>query len=76
MLATNSAGRVLSRLRRVGGAHLGVVEDSVNGFLQFYFKFAYDSQNSAIFEGFFLGSPVRVSGVPRGRPTAQRQNRV
>ena len=76
MLATNSAGRVLNRLRRVGGAHLGVVEDSVNGFLQFYFTFAYVSQNSAIFEGVFLGSPLPRSGFPRGRRRAQRQNRV
>ena len=38
-LATERCGGGGSRQRRVGGAHLCVVRDSVNGFLQFYFKF-------------------------------------
>ena len=37
MLATVAGGGG-NRQRRVGGAHLGVVRDSVNGFLQFCFK--------------------------------------
>ena len=48
MLATNAANGG-GRQRRVGGAHLGGVADSVKRFLQFYFTGAHKSQNSAIF---------------------------
>lgn len=48
MLATERGVR-LNRQRRVGGAHLGGVFDSVKRFLQFYFTEAQEPQNSAIF---------------------------
>ena len=49
MLATNVVGGFGNRQRRVGGAHLGAVSDSVNAFLQFYFKKAQEPQKSAVF---------------------------
>ena len=49
MLATGRCGGGGSRQRRVGGAHLCGVRDSVNGFLQFYFTAAQEPQNSAVF---------------------------
>ena len=52
MLATGRCGGGGSRQRRVGGAHLCVLRDSVNGFLQFYFTGAQEPQNSAIFRLF------------------------
>ena len=48
MLATDAVGGG-SRQRRVGEGHLGVVLDSVNGFLQFYFVFFANPQKSASF---------------------------
>jgi hypothetical protein len=49
MLATGRCGGGGSRQRRVGGAHLCALRDSVNGFLQFYFNGPKKPQNSAIF---------------------------
>ena len=43
MLATVAIVPVKDRQRRVGGGHLGALSDSVNAFLQFYFK---DPKNS------------------------------
>jgi hypothetical protein len=48
MLATNACGAGRNRQRRVGGAHLCALRDSVNAFLQFYFSGAHKSQKSGI----------------------------
>ncbi len=48
MLATKRCEGGRSRQRRVGGGHLGGVRDSVNAFLQFYFKIRQQPQKSAI----------------------------
>lgn len=48
VLATERRGAGENRQRRVGGAHLCVLRDSVNGFLQFYFTKSYKPQNSPI----------------------------
>ena len=47
MLATDAVDGG-SRQRRVGGGHLGAVRDSVNAFLNFYFKKATEPQKTAI----------------------------
>ncbi len=49
LLATERCGGGGSRQRRVGEGHICAASDSVNGFLQFYFRRAQEPQNSAIF---------------------------
>ncbi len=52
MLATEAVGGG-SRQRRVGEGHLGVVPDSVNAFLQFYFVFFANPRKSESFDPFY-----------------------
>jgi len=69
MLATERCGVGGSRQRRVGGAHLWALPDSVNGFLQFYFTAAQEPQKSAVFGRFWtavgrVGTAIQAPDTP------------
>ena len=52
----------LNRQRRVGGAHLGALLDSVNAFLQFYFVSWSKAPGKRRNPPFFASSALRITG--------------